>query len=404
MKKCPHGDNVDGVKLNGCPSATRRMEQMHNQISGHRPYSSIPGPKRLNEVLYRTDCHKYISLLHDQYGDIIRLTVDETDFVFVRNPETCKKLLTSEDLFEKTFADADKNSTNYIQYFKNLVQPLFSSAEIFGSGDNSGRRQALAKCFGSADTLLPKFDKICKNILEEQWPKSASTDMVGKIHLLVFELVAVIMCGDEVDNLKVEMAELFEAANLCLSHFVKRYTKPMFVEKIQPDDEKYMKIVENAGMKVTETFVSRAKRNMISNATKETAFLGVMLKAGLTLTEINTTMLNALFAASEAPIHVLGAVLIELSKQKTIQDKLYKEIHDKMIVKKKILEDEEEENCDDFFEDYIIYDKNMLDSIIMEGLRLHSPVTLVQRRVKFHKGVVLDGYMVPANTNVCICI
>ena len=48
-------------------------------------------------------------------------------------------------------------------------------------------------------------------------------------------------------------------------------------------------------------------------------------------------------------------------------------------------------------------DDSFLDAVVMEGLRLFSPVTLVQRRAK-RNDLVLDGYHIPSNTNVCVCI
>eukprot|EP00943_MAST-04B_sp_MAST-4B-sp1_P005510 g5510.t1 len=375
---------------------------------GHRDYGAIPGPKELDLVSYRTGNHKYITSLHNRYGDIIKINLKGTDFVFVRNPSSVKKVLTSEDLFDKTFADADTNSTPYVQYFKNLIQPLFASSKVFSSSDNSTRRHGLKKCFMSSELLVPKFHSICCNVLEKHWPsefdlqkldqgEEQTGDSINRLHLLVFNMVSVIMCGDIIDIMRDELENLYKAATICLQHFVDRYTTTMLTEKISREDEKFMKVVEEAGLKVTEIFVEYSKRNNISEIS-ESSLLGVMLDFGLSMEEMNATMLNGLFAACEAPIHVLGKLLVELSEQKAIQKAVLDEIVSKNIFKGCNAKDVNE----GALADYIMND-SYLDAVVMEGLRLFSPVTLVQRRAK-HKDIVLGGYRIPADTNVCVCI
>jgi cytochrome P450 len=107
--------------------------------------------------------------------------------------------------------------------------------------------------------------------------------------------------------------------------------------------------------------------------------LGVMSNFGLTEEEMNATMVNALFAACEAPLHVLAAIVVELSKQPDLQNKLYSELTNKTPTGSKLLH-----------------------NVVMEGLRLYAPVTIVQRRSI--KILDIEGYYVPQNTNIGVCI
>ena len=71
---------------------------------------------------FRLRNHHYITSLHEKYGDIIRVESQDDgrkSMVYVRAPSTVKQVLLSETKFDKTFADADDNSSSYLQYFKN---------------------------------------------------------------------------------------------------------------------------------------------------------------------------------------------------------------------------------------------------------------------------------------------
>ena len=107
--------------------------------------------------------HEFVRELHATYGDTVRMRVEGRDVLFVRDPETVARVLGQrgdDNDFEKSFADADDKSSEYLQYFKNLVQPLLKSADIFGSGDNAGRRAALKRCFKASEVFVPAFDTV----------------------------------------------------------------------------------------------------------------------------------------------------------------------------------------------------------------------------------------------------
>lgn len=315
--------------------------------------------------------HVYITELHDQLGDVISIPIDGKPMIFVRHPASVKRVLTSEEEFTKTFADADSKSTKYLQYFKNLVQPLLANANIFGSGDNASRRLGLKKVFLGSKQFLPAFKNVLKENVE-QWPLEGRTDTIPLLHNLVFRMVLVIMAGDPTGS-----EPLFDACLECLAHF-QRYSIPMFDEHISPEDEAVMRKVEMAGMAVTKAFRHKAAAGTLTE-TAANSMLGVMTDFGLDEKEMNATMINALFAACEAPIHVLGAALVQLSSTPELQERLVTELQTHTVEK-----------------------SPLLNGVVNEALRMFAPVTLVQRATT--QDVVLEGYKIPANTNVSVCI
>ena len=280
----------------------------------------------------------------------------------------------SEKEFDKTFADADAKSSSYLQYFKNLVQPLLASAQVFGSGDNSAHRQGMKKVFLSSKKFLPGFESVLDRMLAD-WPTEGRVDLAVLLHSLVFKLVMVIMAGHDAEGTD----GLLNACTDCLGHFTKRYSTPLFDENISDEDERNMKMVESAAMEMTLAFKRKFDAGTLPE-TSESSMLAVMMGIGLSDEETNATMVNALFAACEAPIHVLATTLQELSRQGDIQDKLFNDLNK---VEK-------------------VMDSKLLNAVTLEGLRLFSPVTLVQRCAI--QDLVVEGYHVPKGTVVGVVI
>ena len=84
MKKCPfhqYQKRGEGGERRSVPSngenneAARRITRIYAHMVGHRDYGAIPGPKEFDMVSYRTGNHKYISSLHNTYGDIIKINL-----------------------------------------------------------------------------------------------------------------------------------------------------------------------------------------------------------------------------------------------------------------------------------------------------------------------------------------
>jgi len=355
-----------------------------------KSFLSIPGPRIFDVKAFRLKNHHYITSLHEQYGDIIRVESQDggrKSMVYVRNPSTVKHVLMSETKFDKTFADANNNSSSYLQYFKNLVQPLLASADLFGSGDNSSRRQNLKKTFSASPDLLPAFQRAVHRSLTS-WPQKITKeiDLVPIMHHLVFNLVMVIMAGD--DFMLEESDHLFEACSSCLSYYQKRYSTPLFDEQINKEDEFWMKKVEVAGMEVTKV-LQKMYRNQTLGELAETSMIGVMQHFGMSDAEMNATMINALFAACEAPVHILVSSLIELSQRPDMQEELNMNVS--------TMENGTEDDMDELY-----FGESFLNNITMESLRSFAPVTLVQR-CAIHD-TMLEGYNVPAETVIGVCV
>lgn len=371
---CPFGFGSASAKKSD--PVTTGINQLLGSFStddDFKDFQSIPTPEVFDYEAYRLDQHVYIRRLHEKFGDIIRIPIEGKDMVFVRDPMTVRRVLTSEDEFDKTFADADDKSTSYLQYFKNLVQPLFTSAQIFGSSDNKAHRAGMKQVFLSSKKFLPGFQSVLQRFCAD-WP-TGRVDTLTVLHPLVFNLVMVIMAGEDAEGSE----ELLAASQDCLNHFVKRYTHPLFDEHVNEADAEFMQIVEEAGMKMTLAFKRKAEKKQLSKMS-ESSMLGMMLEFGLSDVEMNATMINALFAACEAPIHVLSQALVVLSKKPNLQNRLLSEIRATPDGK----------------------ESKLLNDVIMECLRLYSPVTLVQRCTI--QDVVLDGYKVPKGIVMGVCI
>ena len=355
-----------------------------------KSFLSIPGPPTFDVEAFRLKNHHYITSLHEQYGDIIRVKSQDggrKSMVYVRTPSTVKHVLMSETKFDKTFADADSNSSTYLQYFKNLVQPLLASADLFGSGDNSSRRQNLKKTFSASPELLPAFQRAVNRSLSF-WPQKMmeEIDLVPIMHHLVFNLVMVIMAGD--DYVLEESDRLFEACSACLSYYQERYSQPLFDEQISQQDEFWMHKVEVAGMELTKVLQDMYHKKDLGELA-ETSMIGVMQHFGMSDAEMNATMINALFAACEAPVHILVSSLIELSQHPNMQEELSRNIT--------TMESGTEDDVDELY-----FGESFLNDITMESLRSFAPVTLVQRCTI--QDTILEGYNVPAQTVIGICI
>jgi cytochrome P450 len=386
-QKCPyhHHERTAG--------STPRPVYQHvprQKLTGLRPFLDIPGPLNFDYKEFRLHNHECISSLHGKYGDIVRVASQNggrSSMVYLRDPSAVKHVLMDESNFDKTFADADDKSTEYLQYFKNLVQPLLANAEVFGSGDNSSRRKLLKKTFSASPELLPGFERAVERVMQAAWPSSPmeNVDLVPLMHQLVFNLVMVIMAGEDVDMEKSDA--LFNVCSECLAHFQERYSQPLFDENISEKDEFWMRKVELAGQEVTRAFKEKFDRGNVDSLA-DTVLLGVMQKFELSNTEISGTMINALFAACEAPVHILVTMLVELSKRPGVQEQLYREICEM---------EKTEDGRDDLY-----FGSSFLNDCVMEALRAFAPVTLVQRRAI--RDTALLGFDIPKNTVIGVCI
>ena len=138
------------------------MQRVLNHLKGQQaalPFKDMPGPAELDYYRYRMETPDYITHLHEVHGPIFRVEIDGSPFVFLREPESVKFVLTSEEDFDKTFADADEKSSAYIQYFKISSSHCWHD-QIYFAVRPTPPPQSLKKCFSSWSTFLPQFHSL----------------------------------------------------------------------------------------------------------------------------------------------------------------------------------------------------------------------------------------------------
>ena len=101
--------------------------------------------------------------------------------------------------------------------------------------------------------------------------------------------------------------------------------------------------------------------------------------------EMSATMINALFAASESPAHVLAELFVHLADDAALQVELVEECFGPEATP---LED--------------LTDQERMHMCLMEAMRCYSPVHLVQRAAKCDTQIA--GARVPKGTTVLVCV
>eukprot|EP00656_Telonema_subtile_P046444 TRINITY_DN528_c0_g1_i2.p1 TRINITY_DN528_c0_g1~~TRINITY_DN528_c0_g1_i2.p1 ORF type:complete len:443 (-),score=106.24 TRINITY_DN528_c0_g1_i2:65-1393(-) len=340
---------------------------------------TIPGPQLEESEAYRMGNHEYIKSLHDTHGDTVKIVRDGRDVVWVRRAVDVRKVLLSEDDFSKTF-DADEYSTDFSQYLMNIMQPLIKAAEVFGSDENSGRRKMLTKVFQAAPQFYPGLiAAIDKQIAT--WPMDGTMDVLRASHQLVFKAVLVLVMGEDTSY----ATEFSTVSDEVLAYYEQRYSQPLFERKIDEEDETYMIRLNDAGVALVREFRRRDSENKPRSEMFNRCMLKVLIDAGMDDIELSATMINTLLAASEGPASSLSSTLFELSKNKESQDKLAAELQGKTLP------------------DYEhLMQLDYLSGVVMEGLRLYSPVTLVQREAI--RDTEIDGFFIPRGTLCAVCV
>ena len=82
----------------------------------------------------------------------------------------------------------------------------------------------------------------------------------------VFLMVMVVMIGGV--SQRENSRNLFEACSQCLSHFVERYTTPLFRENVSTEDEDCIRKVDEAGLVVTKAFQEKYERGALNDTEK----------------------------------------------------------------------------------------------------------------------------------------
>lgn len=343
------------------------------------PYESIPGPELEEAEAYRMGNHEYIIRLHEQHGDVVKTFRDGREVVWVRSAADLRKVLLQEEEFSKTF-DADDYSTDFSQYLMNIMQPLIKAAEVFGSEDNSGRRKVLTKVFQAAPHFYPGLiNAIDKEIAT--WSTDGELNVLRSSHQLVFKAVLVLVMGEDTSF----ATEFSAVADDVLEYFEQRYSQPLFDRKITPEDEAYMVRLNDAGIELVKEFRRRMSQDVPRSDMYERSMIKVLIDSGMDDVELAATMINTLLAASEGPASSLASTLFELSSNHESQEALAAELQGKALA-----------NYEELMEN------KYLTGVVLEGLRLYSPVTLVQRQAI--QDTSLGGYFIPKGTLAAVCI
>merc|ERR1711935_437328 len=148
--------------------------------------------------------------------------------------------------------------------------------------------------------------------------------------------------------------------------------------------------LNESGLRLIKEFRARTQantQNMPGHSTEilERSMLSQLIAGGMSDTEISATMINTLLAASEGPASALTTTLFELSLDQPAQSRLANEVAGNELP--------DYEN---------LMNLDFLSQVVMEGLRLNAPVTLVQRQAT--EDVVLDGFEIKAGTLCAVCI
>jgi cytochrome P450 len=335
---------------------------------------------------YRNGTHWYVNELHNQHGDVVKVSRDGHPVVFFRGSEDIRQVLLDEDNFGKTF-DADDVSTSFLQYLMNIMQPLLREAEVFGSADNAKQRAVMRKTFMSAEEFLPGFAKAIDACLDRGkfWTEGVTEVSIAS-HILVFEAVMVIIMGNNTTYTR----DFYDESTRVLRFYEQKYSQPMFDMKLNTEDDAVMGKLKEEGLKVVREFKRR-----LANGTQnrpgdsplilERSMLVQLVRDGtMGDDEMCATMINTLLAASEGPAAGLTYTLAELAKNKLVQTTLHAEVaaaEDKPLSFNTL---------------------PYLTGTVLEGLRLFSPVTLVQRYAL--QDTVVAGYEIPKGTVCAVCI
>lgn len=359
---------------------------VHQESFPQGSFGSIPGPEVEDMETYRTKNHWYINDLHNKHGDVVKVSRDGHPVVFFRASEDIRTVLLDEDNFAKTF-DADDVSTSFLQYLMNIMQPLLREAKVFGSADNAKQRAIMRKTFMSAEEFLPGFAKAIDACLDrgELWGEGV-VELTLASHMLVFEAVMVLIIGENTSYTR----EFYDESTRVLRFYEKKYSQPMYDMKLNDEDDEVMGRLKESGLEVVREFKRRLadgtqNRAGDSEEILERSMLCQLVREGsMSDDELCATMINTLLAASEGPAGGLVFTLAELSSNKAAQSNLYAEVANA----------QDKPRCFNTLP--------IVTGTVLEGLRLFSPVTLVQRYAL--KDTVVAGYTIPEGTVCAVCM
>jgi cytochrome P450 len=361
---------------------------------GPQPFGSIPGPKVLDAQAYNARNHQYILELHEQYGDIVAADISSMAradvsgaeptkrVVFVRDPDLVGSVLRHSE-FAKTW-DAQEQSAESLDYVHNLIQPLLTGT-VFNKQGVAGvhpGRLALRPMFNAAKQLSDGFAEQIDNALDA-WPVDGRIEALGSCHDLIRQALLAAMVGSAATRANAATEATFHEV---MDYFVARYASSGHDACATAEDEATMAKAMDAGLQIVRAWREHGKGG--TSPAEAKTMLAVMAAAGNTDEQMAAMVINAIIAGAEAPASTLAHLLQEMAFNPSLQTALAAEVAAVAPAGTEVVD--------------ALDDLELVESCVMEALRIFAPATLVQRVAI--KPTQLGGYEVPAGTVVGICI
>lgn len=300
------------------------------------PAERIPGPEVKSNSgsgsMYNHDNHDYIKRLHEQYGDIVALrltsaarhdtsSIAKKLVVFVRDSETVRRVLHSDDTFAKTW-DAAGQSSERVDYVHNLIQPMLSGT-VFNNVADRGRpgvhggRQLLRPTFGSYNNFVGGFEAQVDRALTDGVPWVGSmVDVQRLAHDVMRRTLFVAVVGQKMADEASRLSEsVFHEA---MSYFAERYADPEHSAEVSAADTVTMKRMHATALGIVSRWRELGGLEL-DGEDQGCSMLHSMEKSKFGDEHMASMLVNTIIAGAEAPASALAATIEHLSRDPALQ-------------------------------------------------------------------------------------
>eukprot|EP00928_Gymnodinium_smaydae_P045303 TRINITY_DN3021_c0_g1_i4.p1 TRINITY_DN3021_c0_g1~~TRINITY_DN3021_c0_g1_i4.p1 ORF type:complete len:530 (-),score=125.83 TRINITY_DN3021_c0_g1_i4:514-2103(-) len=388
-------------------SSKSRLQAFANLVCDFRSlkgllrWALLPSPGIEDTKAYNTGNHRHITELHERYGDSFYVLRNGKRVLYVRAPGAVRNVLMSEGFGKvwETEGAGEGLKSAVGSYVHNLVQPLLADRVFSNKGSKNGdARSMLQKTFVGSPVFVRGFAKEIDGELKT-WQTNELVDALALSHDLIRSALYHAIVGDFTESLHTITPAFHEA----LTHFVKRYTESCHDPSLTQKDEEMLKLLGRSSEDVVAAFRAYREARVVETSDEEnasaaakasakandTCMLALMLDAGCTNEQAAAVIVNTIIAGAEAPASALAHTLQELGRNPQIQERLRSEI-DRVVGAN---------GAPWRHLDALPYTK----SVVLEGLRLFAPATLVKRQAL--ADVDVDGVgRVPKGTVVELCV
>ena len=368
---------------------SRRLSNLNKHLTSSSNIN-LPGPPVEDSKAYNLGTHHYISNLHSQYGDRFQITRNSNQVVFVRDFKAIRHVLLNED-FAKTWNVSVPSAAN-VDYVMNLVQPMLKNTvfnmNVETSTTSSPReaalnaRRQLRPLFIAEDAFVSGVTRVIEDALNV-WKEQAIhnqdnvVDVLELCHDVVRRAVLVFICGEMAEEANAMSSDIFDSV---MHYFVNRYGQDHFNKNITKEDEQQMETLLHIGKKIVVEYRQKRALNLLGRRATtyhDRCALEIMMASGDHSDDVcAATLVNIVIAGAEAPASALGQLLQELG----YQSEMYQHL--------------KEDGC--------TATQRYTTKVVLEGLRLFAPATLVQRQALID--TVLPGNVfIPKGTVIGIC-